>query len=75
MTGRYEVRRAPLRAIVDEELRDGMLFEVLECGHKQLGKNDPVEGLPTAERRRCWRCALQSRFAVPFELIEGGDQP
>ena len=53
-------RKAPLRRIVGERLTKdgGVLMEVLECGHEEVGRYHPRTGLSTALCcRKCLACA------------------
>jgi hypothetical protein len=55
-------RRGPLRKVVGRDYGNGqgelaeILFEVLECGHRQLPIED-IYGETHATRRRCPKCA------------------
>jgi hypothetical protein len=51
-------KRGPKRLIVGETLACGELFEVLECGHKQLGKFDE-DGMWDAKYRCCKECLCE----------------
>lgn len=59
-----KANRHPLRKIVDHVYGDedgefmSLLFEVLECGHRQTTKQDFV-GETNAERRRCRKCGMK----------------
>lgn len=67
---RGETNRAPLRKIVDrvsKRVADGldgggvyMTYEVLECGHEQLPRQDFV-GVVEATRRRCRKCEKENQ--------------
>lgn len=46
---------APLRRIVVHDFSDGCHWEVLECGHRQLARQD-IAGPTNAYRRRCKKC-------------------
>lgn len=58
--------RNPLRKIVEHAYGDvdgsfpNVLFEVLECGHRQLPRSDFV-GETNVERRRCRQCGKEQR--------------
>lgn len=59
--------RHPLRKIVDHQWGDPMrgefaqlVYEVLECGHRQTPKTDFI-GQINASRRRCRKCGTSTQ--------------
>jgi len=46
---------APLRTVIRTEVRHGVPYEHLECGHVVMSKLDII-GFTNARRRRCNRC-------------------
>jgi hypothetical protein len=49
-----------LRVVTSIEVRGGVPFETLECGHEIVAKRD-LMGFTNAKRRRCWKCKEMAR--------------
>jgi len=69
-------KRGPLRAIVDETPVDGVMHEILECGHLRKAEYAP-DGLWSADFRCCKQCLNEikngrrkSDFIPPALLVE-----
>lgn len=59
-----QTARYPLRKVISEDNEDGLVYNLLECGHRILAPSDFVSQTH-ADRRRCRHCWRETQDSAP----------